>query len=65
MIMNTIIFDLYCVVIDCNSEYFFLKKFRGDRVDNFEAEVTVDLEGIYFSNHTILQKELLKLKIET
>ena len=53
------------MVIDCNSEYFFLKKFRGDRVDNFEAEVTVDLEGIYFSNHTKLQKELLKLKIET
>ena len=51
------------MVIDCNSEYFFLKKFRGGRVDNFEAEVTVKLEGIYFSNHTKLKKELLKLKI--
>ena len=62
--MNTIIFDLNCVVIDCNSEYFFLKKFRGDRVDNYEDEVTGKLEGIYLSNHTKLKKELSKLKIE-
>ena len=35
--MNTIIFDLYGVLIDCNPEYVFLKEFRGDRVDNFES----------------------------
>ena len=62
--MNTIIYDLYDELIDRNPEYFFLKEFRGDRVDNFEAEVTVKLKGIYFSNHTKLKKELLKLEIE-
>ena len=64
MIMNTIIYDLYDVLIDCNPEYFFLKKFRGDRVENFEAEVTVGLEGIHFSKYIKFQKELSKLKIE-
>lgn len=64
MIMNKIIYYLYGVLIDCNSEYFFLKEFRGDRVDNFEAEVTVDHQGIHFSNLMKLQKELSKLKIE-
>ena len=58
--MNTIIFDLYCVVIDCNSEYFFLKKFPGDRVDNFEAEVTVELLKFTLFKSYIITKGTIK-----
>ena len=38
--------------------------FIDDRADNVEAAVALGFEGIHFSNHKQLQKELLKLKID-
>ena len=54
--MNTIFFELDSLLIDWNHEYFFLKEFRGDCVDNVKATVSMDLKEINFLSHIKLQK---------
>ena len=60
MIMNTINFELNVILIHCNPKYFFFKEFRGDRVDNFEAEVTVELLKFTLFKSYIITKGTIK-----